>query len=140
MVTSNKVLALDLERTLIDDALRGSPRPGLEDFFAFCEERFRRIVIFTTVEESDARQVLSGLSDAGYLSASLHSRLEYIDWTGEYKDLRFIPGVPPADVIFVDDDCGWIRPDQRNQWVKILAWDGGPDTELSRIRLILESC
>jgi hypothetical protein len=32
---SVKVLALDLERTLIDNALSGLPRPGLRDFLSW---------------------------------------------------------------------------------------------------------
>ena len=43
---SVKVLALDLERTLIDDALSGRPRPGLSEFLSFCDERFGRVADF----------------------------------------------------------------------------------------------
>jgi hypothetical protein len=56
---SIKVLALDLERTLVDNALIAQPRPGLREFLAFCGERFERVAIFTTVEEADARDVLN---------------------------------------------------------------------------------
>ena len=37
-----KVLALDLERTLIDNAMSGTPRSGLAQFLAFCPRRFER--------------------------------------------------------------------------------------------------
>jgi hypothetical protein len=37
------VVALDLERTLIDDAMSGRPRPGLFEFAHFCLERFERV-------------------------------------------------------------------------------------------------
>ena len=59
---SDPVLALDLERTLIDSAITGRPRPGLADFLAFCDDYFRRVVIFTTVNEADAWAVLDGLA------------------------------------------------------------------------------
>ncbi len=133
------VLALDLERTLIDDALSGRPRPGLRDFLAFCDERFGRVAVFTTVEEADAREVLSDLAARGFVPPALFARLEFVGWSGEYKDLAFVPGVPPADVRLVDDDGGWVRPDQRGQWVPVAPWDGGPDAELVRVRAVLES-
>lgn len=132
-----KVLALDLERTLIDDALSGLPRPGLSEFLAFCGTRFGRVVVYTTVEEADAREVLADLDRAGYLPPGLLERLEYIDWCGEYKDLAFVPGAAPDEVVLVDDDAGWVRPDQRGQWVPIVAWDGGPDDELARVQALL---
>lgn len=136
---STKVLALDLERTLIDDALGGRPRPGLRDFLAFCGERFDRVAVFTTVEEADARAVLADLAARGFVPPAVFARLEYVAWTGEYKDLAFVPGVPPADVRLVDDDGGWVRPDQRGRWVPVAAWDGGPDAELARVQAVLEA-
>jgi len=137
-LTNTKVLALDLERTLIDDALSGRARPGLRAFLAFCDERFARIVVFTAVEEADAREVLSDLDRAGHLPPGLLGRLEFVAWTGEYKDTTFVPGVPPAEVRLVDDDGGWVRPDQRHQWVPIAPWDEGPDAELARVRVVLD--
>lgn len=132
------VLALDLEYTLIDDTRSGRARPGLRDFLAFCVERFGRIALFTTVQESEARAVLADLAHRGYIPPVLLPRLEYIRWCGEYKDLAFVPNARPDEILFVDDDSGWIRPDQRDRWVPITAWDGGPDSELSRVRSVLE--
>jgi hypothetical protein len=135
---SVQVLALDLERTLIDDALSGCPRPGLREFLAFCRDRFGRLAVFSTVEEADAREVLSELAGRGYVPPELLGRLEYVGGCGEHKDLAFVPGAAPAEVLLVDDDPGWVRPDQRRQWVPIAAWDGGPDTELPRVQAVLE--
>lgn len=132
------VLALDLERTLVDDAPSGRPRPGLLDFLTFCHERFGRVVVFTTVEEADAREVLSDLAGGGHVPPALHARLEFADWSGQYKDLAFVPAAAPDEVLLVDDDDGWIRPDQRDRWVKVTPWDGGPDAELARVRTVLE--
>ena len=131
------VLALDLERTLISDANRASPRPGLAAFLAFCHEHFARVVLFTTVEEADARAVIEELAGRGQVPAALAERLEYVAWCGEYKDLQFVTGATPADVLLVDDDAGWIRPDQRDRWIAIAPWDGGPDTELRRVQQFL---
>ncbi len=132
-----KVLALDLERTLIDDALSARPRPRLRNFLTFCDQRFERVVLFTTVDESSAREVMEDLDRRGYVPRHLLALLEYVDWTGEYKDLRFVPDVQVEEVFIVDDDVSWIRPDQRAQWIAIAPWDGGPDDELLRIESVL---
>jgi hypothetical protein len=132
-----RVLALDLERTLISDANRADPRPGLAEFLAFCHEHFERVVLFTTVEETDARAALDRLTERGHVPEALADRLEYVSWCGEYKDLEFVTGAVPEEVILVDDDAGWIRPDQRAQWIAITPWDGGPDTELLRVQHLL---
>ena len=133
-----KVLALDLERTPIDDALSARPRPGLLGFLDFCHERFGRVAVFTTVEEADAREVLEHLARRGQVPPGLLDRLEYVEWCGEYKDLGFIPGAAADEVLLVDDDARWVRPDQRARWVAIAPWDGGPDGELHRVRSVLE--
>ena len=133
-----KVLALDLEGTLVDDAMSGRPRPGLRMFLTFCNERFTRVTMFTAVEEAAAREVLSDLDRAGHLPRGFLDRMEFVAWTGEHKDVRFVPGVPPAEIRLVDDDGGWVRPDQRAQWVPVEPWDSGPDTELARVQVVLE--
>src|SRR5262245_34108144 len=94
-----KVLALDLERTLIDNALHGRPRPGLLEFLTFCHENFARIVLFTTVEETDACAVLDDLNSAGHLPSGFLDVIEYVDWRGEYKDLTLIKDASPHDVL-----------------------------------------
>ncbi len=133
-----RVLALDLERTLVTDARSGEPRPGLAAFLAFCHARFERVALFTTVEEADAREVLADLERAGHMPPGLHERIEYVAWEGEHKDLRFIADAGPEEVLLVDDDAGWVHPDQRGRWVPITPWDGGPDDELARVRAVLE--
>ena len=133
-----RVLALDLERTLVDDALTATPRPGLLEFLTFCRERFERLVLFTTVEESDARDVLAELDRAGRLPPGFLARLEYVGWCGEHKDLGFVPDAAADEVLLVDDDAGWVRPDQRDRWVPVAPWDGGPDDELARVRAVLD--
>ena len=132
-----RVLALDLERTLISDANSAAPRPGLAAFLAFCHERFEHIVLFTSVEEADARSALDQLVDRGQVPAELLEPLCYVEWSGEHKDLEFIADATPEDVLLIDDDAGWVRPDQRGQWIAIAPWDGGPDRELLRVQQVL---
>ncbi|MGL6075903.1 MAG: NIF family HAD-type phosphatase [Fimbriiglobus sp.] len=133
----SKVLALDLERTLLDDARSGQPRPGLRAFLNFCHEHFARVAIFTTVETTEAQAVLADLDDRGFLPKDLTAKLEFIEWCGEYKDLAFVPDAKPDDIRLVDDDSGWIRPDQRDQWIPIAPWDGGSDHELASVQRLL---
>jgi hypothetical protein len=132
-----RVLALDLERALISDANSALPRPGLAEFLVFCHERFARVVLFTTVEEPDARAVIDELVERACVPTELAERLEYVDWCGEYKDLTFVSDVLTEEVLLVDDDAGWIRPDQQDRWIAIAPWDGGPDEELLRVQRVL---
>ena len=134
-----KVLALDLERTLISDAMSAEPRPGLFDFLTFCNARFERVALFTSVETADAREVLEELVGSGHVPSEFLARLEYVEWRGEHKDLAFVPDTVPDDVLLIDDDAGWVRPDQRDRWIPINAWYGGDaDGELPRVRSVLE--
>ena len=131
------MIALDLEASLIENAISGSPRPGLHTFIEFCIENFDRIALLTTVEESDARDVLYSLADSGAIPEEF-TAVEYIHWQGQYKDLRCASDVPPDEILFVDDDENWIHPDQTNQWIAIKPWHGdAEDTELPRIQQAL---
>ena len=60
-----KVIALDLERTLISNAVSQFPRHGLFDFLENCRSISERIVIFTTVEDILFRSI--AVSDAELL-------------------------------------------------------------------------
>jgi hypothetical protein len=103
---SIRVLALDLERTLIDNAMSGRPRPSLYSFLVICHQHFSRVVVFTTVEEADARAILSELERGGHVPPEMLPHIEYVAWDGEYKDLGFVAGVSPSEVLLVDDDPG----------------------------------
>ena len=133
-----RVLALDLERTLVSDALRADPRPGLAEFLAFCCARFERVALFTTVEQPDARDALDRAAERAGVPAELVASIGYVPWTGEHKDLVFVAGAAPEEILFVEDDAGWVRPDQCDRWVPIAPWDAGPDNEWVRVREVLE--
>jgi hypothetical protein len=55
MQDRNSVLALDLEGTLISNAISQIPRPGLYLFLDNCSQKFDRIVIFTAISEKRFR-------------------------------------------------------------------------------------
>lgn len=133
-----RLLALDLEATLVDNAMSGNPRPGLHEFLAYCDEAFEQVALLTTVDEDSARDVLEQLADRLDAPERFVSRVGYIHWSGEYKDLNFATDVSPAEILFVDDDQGWVHPNQIDQWIAIQPWHGGPDTELKRVQVVLE--
>ncbi len=131
------MIALDLEASLIDNAISGVARPGLRTFIEFCLEAFERVALLTTVEETDAREVLYALADAGHVPEEFTS-VEYIDWQGRYKDLRCVNNVTLGEILFLDDDESWIHPEQTAQWISIKPWHGDTeDTELSRVRKVI---
>jgi hypothetical protein len=94
--------------------------------------------LFTCVEEADARELLDRLARCGYVPLEFLGRLEYIEWSGEKKDLCLVPDAVPWEVLLVDGDPGWILPEQRDRWVAIAAWAGGEDSELLRVQSVLE--
>jgi hypothetical protein len=137
-----RVIALDLERTLMSDALHREPRPGLREFLTFCCNRFERVVLFTSVNRPQALAALRECADQGDAPQEFMDRVEYVEWEGMYKDLRFVPNASPSEVLIVDDDGGWIRADQQGQWVGIAEYDPylvkGDDHEFARVRRVLE--
>jgi hypothetical protein len=50
-------IALDLEGTLISNAVSQFPRSGLFAFLKYCHENFDRLVIFTAVNEVRFRSI-----------------------------------------------------------------------------------
>lgn len=131
-----RILALDLEATLISDAMVPYPRPGLWDFLTFCTRNFERIVLFTCVASDDAEEVIQDLTGKGEIPPEFANRLEYLDWHGSHKDLTFITEEIET-VVLVDDDPNWVKTDQRSRWIPIQPWFSGADGELVRIRNLL---
>lgn len=116
------VLALDLEGTLISNAMSQIPRPGLAEFLTRCAELFPRIVMFTTVKEERFRKIARLLVDER-VAPTWFADMEYIAWHGETKDLQFVPGVHPHQVLLVDDFEKYVHPGQEAQWLQIEHFD-----------------
>lgn len=87
------VLVLDLEGTLVSNAVSQIPRPGVGEFLTGCRALFSRIVMFTTVREPQFRRIARGLVEEQVVPAWF-ADLECVDWTGPTKDLRVISRVP----------------------------------------------
>lgn len=139
-MTRPTVLALDLEGTLISNAVSQIPRPGLWAFLMQCRELFPRVVVFTTVAEKRFRSVARLLVDEGYTPAWF-ADIEYVHWQGETKDLSFIPGASAEDALLVDDFERYVHPGQEAQWIRIdyFAYsDSKVDTGLQDVLRVLQ--
>ena len=135
-----EVLALDLEGTLISNAMSQIARPGLREFLEFCGAAFPRLVMYTFISEDRFRQIARMLVNEGS-APGWFDALEYIEWDGKIKDLRRIAGADQERTVIVDDYEPYIHPFQRGQWVAIRRFDAPypeEDRELLRIRTILE--
>lgn len=138
-----KVLALDLEGTLISNAVSMFVRPGLARFLALCRPLFERVVLFTTVKEPRFRQIAATLVAEGS-APRWFADIEYISWSGRTKDLSVIPDAEVDQVLLVDDYAAYIHPGQAAQWIPIASFEPPfppDDTELDRIlqELVLRS-
>lgn len=138
--TNQTVLALDLEGTLISNAMSQIPRPGLHHFLSRCKELFPRVVMFTTVKEDRFRSIARLLVEEG-VAPNWFAEIEFIHWQGETKDLSFIPGAQVTEALLVDDFEKYVHPGQESQWMKIDYFDypyEASDTGLSKMLALLE--
>lgn len=117
-----QVLALDLEGTLISNAMSQIPRPGLFAFLERCREMFPRVVMFTTVNEVRFRAIARLLVEEGYAPAWFQD-IEFVQWQGQTKDLSFIPGAEVTTTLLVDDFEVYVHPGQEAQWVQVAYFD-----------------
>ena len=131
-----RIIALDLEGTLISNAISQIPRPGTKEFFAFCFDNFDRICIFSAVSAVRIRAILTQLVCDGILSQECCDAIEIIDWQGPHKDLSAIPGSDWREILIVDDLATYILPQQQTQWIQVSEFAPPyprTDKELTRI-------
>lgn len=136
-----RVVALDLEGTLIFTTYDPVPRPGLHEFLSFCCSEFPRVALFTAASRENAMEALQAGVDAGAIPPAFVDRLEFIEWEGEHKDLAFVPDCQPSEVVFVEDNADWIRPDQRDRWIAVPEFlgDEADDAVLVRARHAIQA-
>ena len=132
------VIALDLEGTLISNAVSQIPRPDLTTFLEGCRVLAARVVIFTTVSEDRFRAIADRLVTDGY-APPWFAEINYVQWSGRYKDLTPLVNEHRAAVVLVDDHAGYVHPDQHEHWIPIASYDPGcPDSELVRVLIELQ--
>ncbi|MCF7482589.1 hypothetical protein L3V31_12710 [Vibrio sp. J1-1] len=137
MVHDIEVIALDLEGTLISNAISQIPRPDLYVFLNGCREITDRVVVFTTVSEPRFRQISNLLVSEGY-APNWFSSIEYIHWSGNKKNLSFIPNVKIEKVILVDDVEEYIVDGQDKQWIEIQQFASPYPESDSKLLAVLE--
>ena len=72
-----EVIALDLEGTLISNAMSQIPRPGLKTFLELCYTITKRVVMFTAVSEEVFRAIAKRLVKEDYAPAWF-AEMEYV--------------------------------------------------------------
>ena len=128
-----QTLALDLEGTLISNAVSLFPRPGLHGFLEACSRLVPRVVVYTAVDAHRFRELARLLAGEGEVP-EWFAELEHVPWSQRYKDLRLIPDADPASTRLVDDLEEAVHPEQREQWIPIAPYDPRrDDRELSRV-------
>lgn len=135
-----RVLALDLEGTLISNALSIFPRPGLRDFLEHCRVCAPAIVLFTAVSASRVRSIQTLLVDEGQ-APDWFARVPQVAWSGHVKRLSFIPDLAPHEALLVDDQEAYIAPDERHLWIAIDEFAPpypDDDGELARVAAIVQ--
>ncbi len=136
-----RVLALDLEGTLVSNAVSQFPRAGVGEFLRFAVDRFEVVVLFTTVREDIARGVLENLVGEGIVDGEVVEAIGYVEWSGTVKDLAFVEGAAVEEVLLVDDMEVVVHPEQKGQWVAVEPFVApyGQDGELERVRQEIEA-
>ncbi len=133
------ILALDLEGTLISNAVSQFPRPGLYAFLEFCREHFERLVLFTAVREAVGEAIVRTLVAENTVPEWLLD-VPFVGWDGHIKDLGNIPDARPCDCLLVDDNRDYVVDDQVAQWIPVAKYESPyPDTdcELARVQQVI---
>ena len=112
------VLALDLEGTLISNAMSQIPRPGLFAFLERCRALFPRIVMFTTVEEERFRKIATLLVAEGAAPAWF-AGIETSPGQARPKTWPASPVQTLRETLLVDDFEVYVHPGQESQWVQV---------------------
>ncbi|MGO4718597.1 NIF family HAD-type phosphatase [Stenotrophomonas sp. 2MCAF14_2] len=110
------ILALDLEGTLISNAVSQIPRPGLLGFLDHARSTFGEVVLFTTVPQPSALKIVSLLAAEGH-APPWFADVRYVEWTGSTKDLRFV-SPRHGQTLLLDDYARYVHPGQLEFWVE----------------------
>lgn len=111
------ILALDLEGTLLSNAISQIPRPGLHHFLMEMRSRFDQLVIFTTVPEARVQDIARLLVVEGSVP-DWFAQLDYVHWSGKTKDLRYVSR-RLGEVLLLDDYAPYVHPRQEHLWIEI---------------------
>lgn len=129
------ILALDLEGTLISNAISQIPRPGLYRFLEEVQALFDQLTMFTTVPEDRFRSIAALLAREGSAPAWF-VELPYIRWSGKTKDLRLAsPNL--GEAILLDDHGPYVHPGQEHLWVQVPLFGSPYSSDDDGLSLVL---
>lgn len=133
------ILAMDLEGTLISNAISQIPRPGLLHFLEEARSSFDELVMFTTVPEDCFRSIASLLVAEVNVPAWFAS-LPCVQWSGGTKNLEFVSS-ELGKALLLDDYFLYVHPGQEHLWIEVplfgspyLAEDDGLTIASRRLR------
>lgn len=135
-------IALDLEGTLISNAMSQIPRPGLNTFIEACAEYTDKIVLYSAVSPAQCRSILQTLANENDVPAWF-ALIEIVIWDfknhSAKKDLTRIQADWSRGIL-VDDIEDYVEEKQMESWIPIKQFDGytEEDNELARIAKIIE--
>ncbi|HEL3178990.1 TPA: hypothetical protein UME25_001094 [Stenotrophomonas maltophilia] len=115
------ILALDLEGTLISNAVSQIPRSGLYEFLEYAQGQFDELVMFTTVDEVRFRRIAALLVSEGKVP-DWFAQLAYTTWSGRTKDLTYVSPTLGEALLF-DDHVAYVHPGQEPLWVEVPLFD-----------------
>lgn len=138
-MAAETVIALDLEGTLISNAVSQFPRPGLRAFLDFCDAAFQSVYLYTAVRDELCGPIIRTMVDEQTAPAWLLT-VPFVQWDRNIKDLANIPDATIHDCLIVDDNPDYIANDQRSQWIAVSKFESPyPDTdrELERVQQLI---
>lgn len=129
------ILALDLEGTLISNAVSQIPRPGLFTFLERVRGQFDELVMFTTVDESLFRHI-AGLLVLEGDTPPWFSELRCTAWQGATKDLTLVSPTL-GEVLLLDDHVAYVHAGQQALWIEVPLF-GSPYEDTDKGLLIAQ--
>ena len=129
-------IALDLEGTLISNAVSQFPRPGLKTFLQFCRDNFANVYIYTAVRDSMCVPIVKTLIDDD-LAPAWFADVPFVQWDRSVKDLANVPNCDHCECLLLDDNRDYVVDSQIDQWIPIDKFQSpypDTDTELARVQ------
>lgn len=130
-------IALDLEGTLISNAMSQIPRPGLYSFIEKCAKCTSNLVLYSAVNPDRCRKIIQVLAQEGDVPIWF-AEINIVNWDYRNhrakKDLRLIQTNWTRGIL-VDDIEDYVAAEQLSSWVSISNYDGYTknDDELERV-------
>lgn len=139
IIINLRIIVLDIEGTLISNAVSIFPRHDLFKFLTFLKKKCDEIVIMTYLDERVFRKISKILCEEESVP-NWFGNLKYIDWKekSSYKDLRFVSD-DITNIYIIDDMENYILPEQKGQWIQIKSFERPykKDNEFKKIMKML---